>query len=44
MNYSDVVTQIREEYCLNDGSTIKQVKNSTTQILYIHGDKDDFVP
>ena len=44
MNFSDVVTHIRAGYCLNDASAIKQKKKSTTPILYIHGDKDDFVP
>ena len=44
MNFSDVVTHIRAGYCLNDASDINQVKKSTTPILYIHGDKDDFVP
>ena len=44
MNFSDVVTHIRAGYCLNDASSINQVKKSTTPILYIHGDKDDFVP
>ncbi len=44
MNFSYVVTHIRAGYCLNDASAINQVKKSTTPILYIHGDKDDFVP
>ena len=44
MNFSDVVTHIRAGYCLNDASAINQVKKSTTPILYIHGDKDEFVP
>ena len=44
MNFSDVVTHIRAGYCLNDASAINQVRKSTTPILYIHGDKDDFVP
>lgn len=44
MNFSDVVTHIRAGYCLNDASAINQVKKSTTPILYIHGDKDDFIP
>lgn len=44
MNFSDVVTHIRAGYCLNDASAIDQVKKSITPILYIHGDKDDFVP
>ncbi len=44
LNVSDVVTHIRAGYCLNDASAIKQVKKSTTPILFIHGDKDTFVP
>nr|WP_317333119.1 alpha/beta hydrolase [uncultured Romboutsia sp.] len=44
MNFSDVVTHIKAGYCLNDASAINQVKKSITPILYIHGDKDDFVP
>lgn len=44
MNVSDIVTHIKAGYCLNDASAINQVKKSTTPILYIHGDKDDFVP
>ncbi len=44
MNFSDAITHIRAGYCLNDASAIDQVKKSTTPILYIHGDKDDFVP
>lgn len=44
MNFSDVVTHIRAGYCLNDASAIDQVKKSITPILFIHGDKDDFVP
>lgn len=44
MNFSDVVTHIRAGYCLNDASAIDQVKKSIIPILYIHGDKDDFVP
>jgi len=44
INISDIVTHIRAGYCLNDASAINQVKKSTTPILFIHGDKDDFVP
>lgn len=44
MNVSDIVTHIRAGYCLNKASAINQVKKSTTPILFIHGDKDDFVP
>ena len=44
INISDIVTHIRAGYCLNDASAINQVKKSNTPILFIHGDKDDFVP
>lgn len=44
MNISDIVTRIRAGYSLKEASAIDQVKNSKTPILYIHGDKDDFVP
>ena len=44
INISDIVTHIRAGYCLNDASAIKQVKKSNTPILFIHGDKDTFVP
>ena len=44
LNVSDIVTHIRAGYCLNNASAINQVKKSKTPILYIHGDKDDFVP
>lgn len=44
LDASNVVTKLRAGYNLKDGSCIDQVKKSTTPILYIHGDKDDFVP
>lgn len=44
MNVSSLVTQIRAGYSLKEASAIEQVKKSKTPILYIHGDKDDFVP
>lgn len=44
MNVSSLVAQIRAGYSLSDASSIEQVKKSKTPILYIHGDKDDFVP
>ncbi len=44
LNVSALVGQIRAGYSLKDASAIEQVKKSNTPILYIHGDKDDFVP
>lgn len=44
MNISSLVTQIRAGYSLKEASAIEQVKKSKTPILYVHGDKDDFVP
>lgn len=44
MNLSNMVTMVRAGYSLKDASAIEQVKKATVPILYIHGDKDDFVP
>ena len=44
MHVSSIVTKIRAGYWLNEASAIEQVAKSKTPILYIHGDKDDFVP
>lgn len=44
LNVSSMVAKIRAGYFLGKASSLKQVKNSKTPILYIHGDKDDFVP
>ncbi len=44
LNVSSIVAKIRAGYFLGEASSIKQVKKSKTPILYIHGDKDDFVP
>lgn len=44
LNVSSVITKIRAGYTLGEASAIDQVKKSKTPILYIHGDKDDFVP
>ena len=44
MNVSSLVTKIRAGYSLKEASAIEQVKKSKTPILYVHGDKDDFVP
>lgn len=44
MNVSDIVGRIRAGYSIKEASAIDQVKKSKTPILFIHGDKDDFVP
>lgn len=44
MNLSNMVTMVKAGYSIKDASPIDQVAKSRTPILYIHGDKDDFVP
>lgn len=44
LNVSSMVAKIRAGYFLGEASSLEQVKNSKTPILYIHGDKDYFVP
>lgn len=44
MNASSAVTKIRAGYWLREASAIDQVKKAEVPILFIHGDKDDFVP
>lgn len=44
MNLSNMATMVKAGYSLKDASPIEQVAKSKTPILYIHGDKDDFVP
>ena len=44
MQLYNIVTKMKAGYSLKDASAIEQVKKSETPILFIHGDKDDFVP
>jgi fermentation-respiration switch protein FrsA (DUF1100 family) len=44
MNFASLVTKIRAGYTLGEASALKQIKKSTTPILFIHGDSDTFVP
>ena len=44
MNASSVITRFKAGYTLKEASALAQVAKSKTPILYIHGDKDDFVP
>ena len=44
MNASSLVARFKAGYGLKEASALKQVRKSKTPILFIHGDKDDFVP
>ena len=41
---AEIVTYLRAGYCVKDASPINQVKKASIPILFIHGDKDEFVP
>ena len=41
---ANLITKIRARYSLKKASCIKQIKKSKIPILFIHGDKDNFVP
>lgn len=40
----DLISRVAANYSFKDASPLKCVKNSRVPILFIHGDKDDFVP
>ena len=44
VNFTNLITILRAGYSLKEASPISQVAHSKTPILFIHGDKDDFVP
>lgn len=44
LNMFEVIANIRAGYDIKQASALEQVKKSTTPILFIHGDSDDFVP
>ena len=41
---ANFITKIRAGYSLKKASSIKQLKKSVTPTLFIHGNKDQFVP
>ncbi|MGM0214380.1 alpha/beta hydrolase [Enterococcus sp. AZ109] len=41
---TSLVTKIRAGYFFGEADAVKQLHNNTTPMLFIHGDKDDFVP
>ncbi len=44
MNASSIAIKLKTGYSLKKASSLNQVAKSKTPILFIHGDKDDFVP
>ena len=41
---ANIITKIKAGYSLKKASCVKQIKKSKLPILFIHGDKDKFVP
>ena len=44
MHTASIICKLRSGYFISEASPIKQIKNSITPTLFIHGDKDSFVP
>ena len=44
LNMFQIVANRKAKYDIKEASALEQVKKSKTPILFIHGDKDDFVP
>lgn len=44
LNAASIVTKIRAGYTFKEASAVEQLKKSKTPTLFIHGDKDTFVP
>ena len=44
LNMFQIVANRKAKYDIKEASSLEQVKKSKTPILFIHGDKDDFVP
>lgn len=44
LHAASIVTRIKAGYSFKKASVVKQVSKSKTPILFIHGDKDDYVP
>lgn len=44
MNIVSLICKIKDNYFIEEASPIKQVQKSKVPILFIHGDKDNFVP
>ena len=44
LNVTNMVTKLKAGYSLKEASALECVKKATVPILFIHGDKDKFVP
>ena len=44
LNAANTVCKIRAKYDIKEGSCVEKLKKCKIPILFIHGDKDDFVP
>jgi len=44
LNFASLVTYFRAGYTLSEASMVQQLAQSKTPILFIHGDRDAFVP
>lgn len=44
LNICNIITKIKSGYFITEASAINQIKKSNIPILFIHGDKDKFVP
>lgn len=44
LNICNIITKIKSKYFITEASAINQIKKTKTPILFIHGDKDKFVP
>lgn len=44
LNICNAITKIKAKYFISEASAINQIKKSKTPTLFIHGDKDKFVP
>ena len=44
LNAAEFITTIRAGYNFKEASSVEQVKKSNTPTLFIHGNKDEFVP
>ena len=44
LNFCSLITKIKDNYFISEASAIKQLQKAKVPILFIHGDKDKFVP
>ncbi|UUX34959.1 alpha/beta hydrolase [Fundicoccus culcitae] len=44
LNFVSIITKIRAGYFLEEANAIRQIKKTQLPILFIHGEKDTFVP